>query len=275
MKQDPQKYFISASPASPRVKPMGFTLIELLVVIAIIAILASLLLPALQQARAKGQLGACKSNLKQIGMACLSYETDYKYFPLAYYPVSTENTKMDQDHDSSWYLLLYGKRSSPAEAWREQTKADDLKLVRCPGDPVPPSAKGRPKLSYGSNRRSLAMWELSKKRWSWIKDDGSNGLVTRAGGSATNYLGSDFRRSIKSASRTMVIFDFPVGDATAPTSSGCADGPDGKFRDLANHRNTCNYLFWDGHVKNMDWRKWGESKHFERIFFKNGTDSLK
>lgn len=68
-----------------RVKPCGFTLIELLVVIAIIAILAGMLLPALNTAREKGRTTSCLNQQKQLYTMWYSYANDNAEYIIPYY----------------------------------------------------------------------------------------------------------------------------------------------------------------------------------------------
>lgn len=85
----------------------GFTLIELLVVVAIIALLISILLPSLREAREQAKIAKCLANLKQIALAGVQYKNTYNALPYAL-PTATPYTGPVTDPKTGQEYPFYG-----------------------------------------------------------------------------------------------------------------------------------------------------------------------
>lgn len=85
----------------------GFTLIELLVVIGIIAVLLSILMPSLMQAKSLARRAACATNLHSIGIAAGMYQSEYReYIPICWANMSTEMDPSVVNDYKSWRTNL-------------------------------------------------------------------------------------------------------------------------------------------------------------------------
>lgn len=128
----------------------GFTLVELLVVIAIIGILVALLLPAIQAAREAARRSSCQSNMKQLGLATLNFETQRKYLPPSKW-IELNDSKQTVGQSTMTYLLSYVEEQGIADkwdwnhtwSWPDATKSYDnnrlketpVPIFRCPTSP--------------------------------------------------------------------------------------------------------------------------------------------
>jgi len=207
-----------------------FTLIELLVVIAIIAILASMLLPALGSARGRAKTVQCVGNQKQIGLMCLVYAGDFN----DYLPPNGNSINIPYDN-LAWYQQLGSAKSAYwGSFW-------------CPEDPN--------STTLGSG---LPVGDLRTMNWTY-------GYISY--GYNKQYLGPIGVPSTRLALVGRPAATVMTLDATGQVTSGLAQPP-GYFHVLSwgdsnnplawpRHNHTpsgggqCNVLWVDGHVSGM------------------------
>jgi len=126
----------------------GFTLVELLVVVAIIALLISILLPALQKAKEYARITVCLSNLKSLGLTFSQYAAENNdWYPASWACGGINYSDDDYEPEYMWDTIL-------------RPYYDDINMIHCPSDTIPresyyqkapvPEDKRYPR-SYGMN----------------------------------------------------------------------------------------------------------------------------